>query len=140
MTDHAPGDELLEPVDTASCLRLLQATEVGRLAVVVDGRPRIVVLNHLLDGGDVLFRTRADSMLAGLTQGRAVHAAYEVDSAFPVLRSGWSVIASGLLGRESDPDAVEKARAKIDAWARGERDTVLRLAIDDLGGRRVGHL
>jgi len=138
MTDAAAGHELLEPVDTASCLRLLRATEVGRLAVVVDDRPRIVVLNHLLDGGDVLFRTREDSMLAGLTAGRAVHAAYEVDSAFPVLRSGWSVIASGLLSRDSDPDAVERARAKIEAWAQGERDTVLRLTIDEVGGRRVG--
>jgi len=140
MTDPAAGHELLEPVDTASCLRLLRATEVGRLAVVVDDRPRIVVLNHLLDGGDVLFRTREDSMLAGLTAGRAVHAAYEVDSAFPVLRSGWSVIASGVLHRETDPAREASARQRIDAWAHGERDTVFRLEIDELTGRRAGPL
>lgn len=135
-----PDQELLEPLDTASCRRLLQAGEVGRLAVVVDGRPRIVVLNHLLDGPDLLFRTRDDALLARLTDGAAVHAVYEVDSAFAVLRSGWSVIATGLLGREPDPDRVARARERIDAWARGERDTVLRLTVDEIAGRRVGDL
>lgn len=141
MTQPEAGEELLESVDHAASLRLLAATEVGRMAVVVDGRPCIVVLNHLLDGEHVLFRTRADAMLAGLTaDGRAVHAAYEVDSAFSPGRSGWSVIASGTLHRETDPARVARARDAVDAWAHGERDTVLRLDVDELTGRRVGPL
>lgn len=138
---QTPADELLEPVDRAAALRLLAATDVGRIAVVVEGRPRIVVLNHLLDGEHVLLRTRADAMLADLTDdGHAVHACYEVDSAFSPGRSGWSVIATGLLHRETDAARVEKARTKLDAWAHGERDTVLRLDVDELTGVRVGPL
>jgi uncharacterized protein len=136
-----PGPELLEPVDTASCLRLVAATDVGRMAVVVDGRPRIVVLNHVLDDGDLLFRTRDDAMLARLTaDGVAVHAVYEVDSAFPVMRSGWSVVVTGLLTRETDPARTARARERIEAWAHGDRDTVLRLGLDQVDGRRVGTL
>lgn len=139
MTQPEAGEELLESVDHAASLRLLAATDVGRMAVVVDGRPCIVVLNHLLDGEHVLFRTRADAMLAGLTDdGHAVHAVYEVDSAFSPGRSGWSVIASGTLHREADPTRVARARDSIEAWAHGERDTVLRLDVDELTGRRVG--
>lgn len=137
-----PGEapeELMETLDSAACSRLIGATEFGRLAVVEDGRPKLIVLNHVLDHGDLLFRTREDSLLAQLTGGGvAVHAVYEVDSAFPAGRAGWSVIAAGLLVRESDARRVALARATVPAWAQGERDLVLRLTPEALTGRRVG--
>jgi nitroimidazol reductase NimA-like FMN-containing flavoprotein (pyridoxamine 5'-phosphate oxidase superfamily) len=134
-------EDLLETLDAAACARLLAATEFGRLAVVEAGRPKIIVLNHVIDHGNVLFRTREDALLAQLTSdGVAVHAAYEVDSAFPVGRSGWSVIATGTLVRESDPRRVRLARDTIVAWAEGDRDLVLRLDVDELTGRRAGEL
>jgi nitroimidazol reductase NimA-like FMN-containing flavoprotein (pyridoxamine 5'-phosphate oxidase superfamily) len=135
------AEELLHVVDTAGCLRLLTATHLGRLAVVVEGRPRIVVLNHLRDARGLVFRTGVDALLARLTgDGRAVHAAYEADSVTPTLRSGWSVIARGLLARENDPEVVAHARRTLETWAHGERDTVLRLTIEELHGRHVGPL
>ncbi len=141
MTQPPGTEELLEPIDPAASLRLIAATDVGRMAVVVDGRPVLVVLNHVLDGEEIFFRTRADATLATLTdEGHAVHACYEVDNAFTPGRSGWSVIATGLLHRESDPARVAAARERIEAWARGERDTVLRLEITELTGRRAGPL
>jgi nitroimidazol reductase NimA-like FMN-containing flavoprotein (pyridoxamine 5'-phosphate oxidase superfamily) len=138
-TDSEPED-LLETLDAAACARLLPATDYGRLAVVRSGRPKIIVLNHLVDGGDLLFRTRHDALLAELTKGRAVHATFEVDSAFTPGRSGWSVIAAGLLTREADPKKVTAARERISAWAEGDRDVVLRLDVEELTGRRVGRL
>jgi nitroimidazol reductase NimA-like FMN-containing flavoprotein (pyridoxamine 5'-phosphate oxidase superfamily) len=134
-------EDLLETLDTEACKRLLAATEFGRLAVVDSGRPKIIVLNHVIDGGHVLFRTREDSLLAGLTADDiGVPVAYEVDSAFPVGRSGWSVIAAGLLVRESDKRRVALARDTIVAWAEGDRDLVLRLDVEELTGRRAGEL
>jgi nitroimidazol reductase NimA-like FMN-containing flavoprotein (pyridoxamine 5'-phosphate oxidase superfamily) len=143
MTDDAgsPPEDLLETLDTEACARLLAATQFGRLAVVEAGRPRIIVLNHVTDGGHVLFRTREDALLARLTADDvAVHVAYEVDSAFPVGRSGWSVIATGTLVRESDARRVKLARETIVAWAQGDRDLVLRLDVGELTGRRAGEL
>jgi nitroimidazol reductase NimA-like FMN-containing flavoprotein (pyridoxamine 5'-phosphate oxidase superfamily) len=133
-------EDLLETLDAAACARLLAATDYGRLAVVRSGRPKIIVLNHLVDGTHLVFRTRQDALLAELTDGKAVHVAFEVDSAFSPGRSGWSVIATGLLTRESDPARVAAARERIAAWAEGERDVVLRLDVEELTGRRVGRL
>jgi hypothetical protein len=140
MADPEPHpDDFLEPLTEEACARLLAATEFGRLAVVEAGRPRIVVLNHIAEAGHLLFRTRDDAFLAGLTCGDvALPAVYEVDSAFPVGHTGWSVIAAGTLVREVDPHRVTLARSMIVAWAEGERDLVLRLDIEKITGRRAG--
>jgi len=138
--DETP-QELMETIDAVGCARLLAAVDVGRLAVVVEGRPRIVVLNYLLDGDHLLFRTREDAAISRLTEGGGtLDAEFEVDSAFPVAQSGWSVIASGTLSREDDPARQAAARAVVRAWAQGRRDIVLRLAVSELSGRRVGSL
>jgi hypothetical protein len=141
LEDDPASGAPLEDLDAEACLRLLAATVFGRLAVVDGGRPVIIVLNHLVDGRDVIFRTTQDALLSRLTEDdRAVHAAFEVDSAFPVGRSGSSVIATGLLVREKDAKRLAAARSRITAWADGERDTVLRLKVDQLTGRHVGPL
>jgi nitroimidazol reductase NimA-like FMN-containing flavoprotein (pyridoxamine 5'-phosphate oxidase superfamily) len=138
--DEGP-QELLETIDEAGCRRLLAALDVGRLAIVDEGRPRIIVLNYVTDGPHVLFRTREDALLARLTEGGAtVHAEFEVDSAFTAARTGWSVIATGTLTREQVPARQAAARDRIQAWAQGERDTVLRLDVTELSGRQVGAL
>jgi nitroimidazol reductase NimA-like FMN-containing flavoprotein (pyridoxamine 5'-phosphate oxidase superfamily) len=129
----------VESIDAAGCERLLTAVRFGRLAVVDDGRPAVVVLNHSCDSGDVMFRTSDDSRLARLTaRDRGVPAVFEVDSASPQGRQGWSVIATGVLVREGDADRCERARGRIGTWAGGDRDLVLRLDVHEVSGRRVG--
>ena len=136
--DSAPPD-LLAELDAAACTRLLAAVRFGRLAVVEGGVPRIVVLNFMLDGADVLFRTKPDTLAARLTRGDAsVPAEFEVDDALSVQRAGWSVIVKGLLGREDDDRVIASARSRITAWAQGERDVVLRLRAERLTGWQVG--
>jgi nitroimidazol reductase NimA-like FMN-containing flavoprotein (pyridoxamine 5'-phosphate oxidase superfamily) len=141
LEEDAASGAPLEDLDAEACRRLLAATVFGCLAVVDDGKPVIIVLNHLLDGHDIIFRTTQDALLSRLTgDDRTVHAAFEVDTAFPVGRSGSSVIATGLLAREKDSKRLAAARARISAWADGERDTVLRLTVEHLTGRHVGPL
>lgn len=129
---------MLEEVEPAECVTLLAATRYGRIAVVEDGHAGIVVLNHVVIGGNLLLRVGEDSRLARLTDGAEVSAEYEVDSAFPVGRSGWSVIVEGTLCRETDPELILAAREQIAAWAGGRRDTVLRLRMVGITGRRAG--
>jgi nitroimidazol reductase NimA-like FMN-containing flavoprotein (pyridoxamine 5'-phosphate oxidase superfamily) len=141
LEEDAASGAPLEDLDAEACRRLLAATVFGCLAVVDEDKPVIIVLNHLLDGHDIIFRTTQDALLSRLTDDdRAVHAAFEVDSAFPVGRSGSSVIATGVLAREKDAKRLAAARARISAWADGERDTVLRLTVEHLTGRHVGPL
>ncbi|HVN10500.1 MAG TPA: pyridoxamine 5'-phosphate oxidase family protein [Kineosporiaceae bacterium] len=140
--DEGPDlEELMESIPPEHCRDLLAAVRFGRLATVDDGRPRMVVLNHIVDGGDLYFRTRHDARLAELTRGDAVlPVVYEVDSAFPVAESGWSVMATGHLRRMDDEAHAERLRSQLSAWARGDRDLILHLEVHELSGRRVGRL
>jgi len=135
----APSHEgsQLQELDAERCRHLLAGVRFGRVAVVDGGRPAIVVLNHAVDGDDVLFRVGEDSRLARLTHDGEVPAVFEVDTAYPVEHSGWSVIATGSLLRESHPARWARARTKIMTWAKGEREVVLRLQVDGLTGRRI---
>jgi hypothetical protein len=145
MADETTADtgyempELLRPIESWRCLQLLEAVPYGRLATVDAGRPLLVVVNHIVDDGDIYIRTRPEARLARLTEsGRVVHALYEVDSAFPAGQSGWSVIATGLLTREYGVTRSAGLRSRLTAWAQGERDVVLHLEVQELTGRSVG--
>jgi nitroimidazol reductase NimA-like FMN-containing flavoprotein (pyridoxamine 5'-phosphate oxidase superfamily) len=145
MTSDATGDglyeapELMRTIEPWRCLQLLEAVPYGRLATVDQGRPLLVVVNHLVDDGNIYIRTRPDARLARLTEnGHVTPALYEVDSAFPAGQSGWSVMASGILQREDSATRSAELRPRLTAWAQGERDVVLRLAVEELTGRAVG--
>ncbi|MBL8932758.1 MAG: pyridoxamine 5'-phosphate oxidase family protein [Kineosporiaceae bacterium] len=132
-------DEVLEDLDAGSCARLLEATHVGRMAVVDEnGRPRIVVLNHLVHEGDIFFRTAEEAWLTRHLEGDGFDVVYEVDSFSHSSRTGWSVIAAGRLRIEQDANLIALAHRQLEAWARGHRDVVLHLDVDVLTGRRVG--
>jgi nitroimidazol reductase NimA-like FMN-containing flavoprotein (pyridoxamine 5'-phosphate oxidase superfamily) len=131
--------ELLREIEPSRCLSLLEAVSYGRLATVDAGEPLLVVVNHLVEGGDIYIRTRPDARLARLTEGgRAAHAVFEVDSAYPAARTAWSVMARGLLTREHGEKRSAALRSRLTAWARGERDVVLHLQVQELTGRAVG--
>lgn len=131
-------DPLADPpnlvIDEDRCRLLLGSARVVRVAFVDDDLPQLVVMNHHLDGDDVLLRTSDDSRLVALTGGgRAVPAVIEVDSVSNVGRFGWSVIASGSLAR--DDSSADRLPA---SWRSGVLDVVLRLSLDRLSGLQVG--
>ena len=51
------------------CLELLKTEEVGRIAVVVEGRPEIFPVNYVLDGNGIMFRTDRGTKLVGASHG-----------------------------------------------------------------------
>jgi nitroimidazol reductase NimA-like FMN-containing flavoprotein (pyridoxamine 5'-phosphate oxidase superfamily) len=138
-TGTAEIPELLREIDLSRCLQLIEATSFGRMATVDAGEPLLVLVNHLVDGGDIYVRTRPDARLARLTEGgRVAHAVFEVDSAFRLGQSGWSVMARGQLSREHGERRAAAVRSRLTAWAQGERDVVLHLRVQELTGRAVG--
>jgi uncharacterized protein len=146
MTSETPGDarthtpELLREIEPSRCLQLIEAVPYGRLATVDRGEPVLLVVNHLVDGGDIYIRTRPDARLARLTEnGRVARAVFEVDSGFPAARSGWSVMARGWLTREHGEARATHLRTRFTAWAEGERDVVLHLEVEQLTGRAAGN-
>lgn len=117
------------------CRHLLSAARVSRVAFVDEGRPRIVVLNHVVDGTDVLFQTSADTSLARLTaHGAAIPATVEADSASIATHAGWSIIASGRMSRTTEVDVHHLP----EPWRPEAVGVLLRLEIDEIHGRIVG--
>lgn len=54
---HEPGHPETPPIPNHEATALLRESPVGRLAVVVDGVPDILPVNHMVDHGTVVFRT-----------------------------------------------------------------------------------
>ncbi len=131
--------DLLRSIEPARCWQLLEAVQYGRLATVENGHPLLVVVNHVVDDGDICIRTGSEARLAKLTEnGQTAAAVYEADSAFPAAGSGWSVMATGVLRRERGEARSAQLLRRLAAWAQGDRDVVLLLEVRELTGRVVG--
>jgi nitroimidazol reductase NimA-like FMN-containing flavoprotein (pyridoxamine 5'-phosphate oxidase superfamily) len=70
------GVASLETLGRAECLNLLATAQVGRVALLIEGRPEILPVNYALDGDAVLFRTAEGSVL---TKAALTEVAFEVD-------------------------------------------------------------
>ena len=121
------------------CLELLADQVVGRLAVVVNGRAEIFPINYVLDGDAVVFKTNTGTKLWGTTQGEV---AFEVDMVHAPSRTGWSVVVHGVAQEITDvdrPDLLERLHSlPLGVWAAGERPHLMRIAPNEITGRRVG--
>ena len=119
----------------AHCRNLLASTRVCRLAFVADGRPQIVVLNHAVDGEDVVFQTSPETRLAGLTaNGATVTVTIEADSASGAMHKGWSIVASGQLSRTTAPDIGHHPTP----WRDDAVGVLLRMTVEQIHGQVVG--
>jgi nitroimidazol reductase NimA-like FMN-containing flavoprotein (pyridoxamine 5'-phosphate oxidase superfamily) len=127
----------VDQLDEQSCRGLLEASEVGRLALWHHGQPEIFPLNFVVRGDVLVFRTRAGTKLAA---ARGARVAFEIDGTDRVNRTGWSVVAKGQLDRigPDDPGWRQVSTAHVDSWAGGERPHVLTMTLDAVSGRRVG--
>lgn len=120
-------------IPTGECRRLLATEEVGRLGVVLDGRPEIFPVNYTLDGDGVLFRTADGSKLEGALHGPVV---FEVDHLHARSRSGWSVIVHGRAERYTRFD--NPARRQTDRpWIDSDKPHLVRLSPTSITGRRI---
>ena len=121
------------------CLELLADQYVGRLAVIVDGRPEIFPINYVRDGDSVVFRTNSGTKLSGTTQGEV---AFEVDLIDHRTASGWSVVLHGVAQEVTELDRAdlqERLRSlPLGVWAGGDRPHLVRIAPRQITGRHVG--
>jgi hypothetical protein len=121
-------------LSTDSCRHLLASVRVARVAFVDEGKPQLVVMNHYVDGVDVLLQTAEVTRLADLTRdGATIDVVLEADSVQASGRSGWSVVASGTMARDSS-SAV--ARMPI-PWRPNAVGVLLRITVDAIHGRQV---
>ena len=136
--DQEPsGAQRLEVLDRVACVELLaQHGFLGRLGMVVDGRPIILPVNYLFDGDSVVFCTAAGTKLDAVSAGAEV--AFEIDDSSPLHHSGWSVLIRGRAELIRDPAAVGRLRrGPLQPWVEGARANWVRISLDEVSGRRI---
>jgi uncharacterized protein len=137
-SDSRTDDLRVLPADT--CLGLLAQQQVGRVAFQVgadpDGQLDVVLVNYLLDGDEVVLRTRSGGRLCALLDGAPV--AFQVDDLQPETRSGWSVVVRGRARIVHDDDELRRLRAlPLRSWAPGARDCYVRITPARIAGREL---
>ena len=128
----------LTVLSESTCLDLLRAGVIGRVAMCTPDGPQIFPVNYALYEDSVVFRTAAYSVLG--THAWQSRLAFEIDHMDYERQAGWSVLATGPGARvESGPalDAIIK-QWNPRPWAAGTRPLYVRLRWDTLSGRRVG--
>jgi uncharacterized protein len=93
-------------LDPDDCAELLASSTLGRLGVVVDGRPEIFPVNHVYDSerGCVAFPTLPGTKLYAARNSPWV--AFEVDRVDPDGERGCSVLVVGTAHVITDSEAV----------------------------------
>ncbi|QCX26610.1 pyridoxamine 5'-phosphate oxidase family protein [Nocardioides jishulii] len=134
------GTRSVVELTRAECRELLLTQAVGRVAFQGADGPRIVPVNFRVRDGVIEFRTTSYSELATYAPGTPV--AFEVDALDPEHRAGWSVVVTGPCERvlEEFGAVLEMPSEPANVtWAEGRRPMLLRLEVETLSGRRVGH-
>ncbi|MEP7036658.1 MAG: pyridoxamine 5'-phosphate oxidase family protein [Actinomycetota bacterium] len=113
---------------------LLREAVVGRLAVIVDDRPDIFPVNHLVDLGSVVFRTGPGTKLDAAVEQQV---AFEVDGYDLETSSAWSVVVKGNATRVKRLDDVLAVISLPPfAWHSAPKPHFIRIEPDSITGRR----
>jgi nitroimidazol reductase NimA-like FMN-containing flavoprotein (pyridoxamine 5'-phosphate oxidase superfamily) len=131
------ADRVYEELPASECLDLLRSHHLGRIGVVVDGRPIVFPVNYALDGEAVVFRTDTGTKLSGAAMGKV---AFEIDGADEVTRTGWSVIVQGVgseITTALDHRSEQLRRLEVDPWVPGDRGRWVEILPQQITGRRL---
>jgi nitroimidazol reductase NimA-like FMN-containing flavoprotein (pyridoxamine 5'-phosphate oxidase superfamily) len=120
------------------CRRLLGRTVLGRLGVIVDGRPEIFPVNHVFDAYNncVVFPSNDRTKLRAALNWPWV--AFEVDGMDPADAGGWSVLVVGHAEELVDAEEIERlATQRSVPWAAGQSTRWIRIVPTKITGRRI---
>lgn len=133
-TDAQP--DRLGVLDLAKCYRLLASETVGRVVYTDGALPAVAPVNYALDGECVVFRTAPTSRLALGAVDQVV--AFEVDSLDAEVRTGWSVVVTGVARALTEPSEIARAGALgLAPWAGGQRELYVAITPGVVTGRFV---
>jgi hypothetical protein len=125
----------LDTLDHAECLRLAGTQTVGRLGIIVGGRPEIHPVNFVLAGEHVVIRSDQGTKLSNALSGPVV---FEVDHFDLADHTGWSVmihgdaqLAGGHMGRS------ESRGVALRPWREADLRHLLRVVPTKITGRRL---
>ncbi|MGA9674909.1 MAG: pyridoxamine 5'-phosphate oxidase family protein [Mycobacterium sp.] len=124
-------------LDDAEARRLLASVSYGRVVFTLKSLPAIRPVNHLLDDGRIIIRTRLTSAIStAMRASDGVVVAYEADSIDPQTRTGWSVVVTGRAYTITDPEQVARYEQLIHPWV-NQADTVVAIEPGIITGFRI---
>lgn len=128
----------LYELSQGECEDLLRAGVAARVAFVTPDGPHIVPINYAVIDQAIFLRTSPSSLLG--IYGRGARLAIEIDGLDSAREQGWSVVARGVSEVVDDSRVTAALRRswKPRPWAAGTRSLFLRIAWDELSGRRLG--
>jgi nitroimidazol reductase NimA-like FMN-containing flavoprotein (pyridoxamine 5'-phosphate oxidase superfamily) len=141
------GEEPVEPpapstllvhIGERECRELLAGCTLGRIGVVVEGRPEIFPVSYAYDAerGSVMFPTNPRTKLRAALNWPWV--AFEIDGLADDGTSGWSVLMVGTAEEITDPREIDTATAKrVVHWRTGAETRWLRIIPSTVSGRRI---
>ncbi len=134
LAQPASGAQRLDDVEA---MRLLASVDYGRVVFTVKTLPAIRPVNHLVDEGQLIIRTRLTAAIsATIRSSEAVVVAYEADHIDPQTRTGWSVVVTGRAHTLTDPDQVLRYEQRLHPWI-NHADTVVAIAPEIITGFRI---
>ncbi len=133
MNAHDDGSAMRD-LSTSECWSRLRSSAVGRLAVrTLDDDVDIFPVNHVVDGGTIVFRSSLGTKLTALADGPRV--AFEVDGV-DADRHAWSVVVKGsaeVIDRRDEIIAIFDL--DVDPWHVGDKPIFVRLTPTSVTGR-----
>jgi len=130
--DETPAP--MEHLSVSESWSLVRSVPMGRLAVVVEGKPEIFPLNHVVDHGTLVFRTAEGTKLAG-TIDQAV--AYEADGVDAGGAVAWSVVIKGHAREVARlHESIDSLDLPLFPWHSGPKPRVIRIEPEEVQGRR----
>ena len=126
----------LSELPPAECEERLRRSELGRLGVVIDGRPAVFPVCHVYLDGMLAFPSRAGTKLHAALSWPFV--AFEVDGIDPDGTTGWSVMIAGHAEEITDPATRARlAAARTAPWQTDPSLRWIRVVPSEITGRRI---
>ena len=127
-------------LDDREAMLLLASVDHGRLVFNDRALPAIRLVNHLVDGGRIIVRTRLTAKVSTVVRSSAdarVVVAYEVDRLDPERRAGWSVAVTGWATTITDPRQIARYERLLHPWVNMTMDTMVAIQPEIITGLRI---
>ncbi|WP_164737221.1 pyridoxamine 5'-phosphate oxidase family protein [Georgenia sp. SYP-B2076] len=133
MTDAECHVVMLSPDD---CLRLLPACGLGWVSYVRSGEPQLMLVNFVVQAGEVVFETGYENRLAAAVQEPLM--SFGTESMDTAHHTGWYVTVTGRARLIGD-DLVNHGLPRFESWTTPGACLRVGIPIDRVCGRRVEH-
>lgn len=139
MTALTPPREVSQ-IDDREAMGLLATVDHGRVVFNDKALPAIRLVNHVVDDGRIIVRTRLAAKVSTAVRSGAnagVVVAYEADRLDPERRAGWTVAVTGWATTITDPEQLERYGRLLHPWVNMTMDTMIAIQPEIITGIRI---